>query len=88
MSADDGPHLPVEMIEKLRRLGGGGRPSVLMRVVECLKQIDIELVILQRLLALACTRFRRHRVRCFDGAGGGSWRDGSLLESSSLRRCG
>ena len=37
---------------------------------------------------LACTRFRRHRVRCFDGAGGVSWRDGSLLESSSLRRCG
>src|SRR5438094_8129804 len=25
---------------------------------------------------LACTRFRRHRVRCFDGTGGGSWRDG------------
>ena len=36
---------------------------------------------------LACTRFRRHRVRCFDGAGGGSWRDGSLPESSSLRLC-
>jgi large subunit ribosomal protein L30 len=36
---------------------------------------------------LACTRFRRHRVRCFDGIGGGSWRDGSLRESSSLRRC-
>ena len=36
---------------------------------------------------LACTRFRRHRVRCFDGAGGGSWRDGSLRGSSSLRRC-
>jgi len=36
---------------------------------------------------LACTRFRRHRVRCFDGAGGGSWRDGSLRESSSLRPC-
>src|SRR5262245_13850561 len=36
---------------------------------------------------LACTRFRRHRVRCFDGAGGGSWRDGSLRESSSLRLC-
>ena len=32
------------------------------------------------------TRFRRHRVRCFDGAGGGSWRDGSLPASSSLRR--
>jgi hypothetical protein len=36
---------------------------------------------------MACTRFRRHRVRCFDGAGGGSWRDGSLRESSSLRPC-
>src|SRR5262249_34075509 len=40
---------------------------------------------LYRVLTLACTRFRRHRVRCFDGAGGGSWRDGSLRESSSLR---
>jgi SAM-dependent methyltransferase len=30
---------------------------------------------------------RRHRVRCFDGAGGGSWRDGSLPGSSSLRLC-
>jgi hypothetical protein len=36
---------------------------------------------------MACPRFRRHRVRCFDGAGGGSWRDGSLRESSSLKRC-
>ena len=36
---------------------------------------------------LACTRFRRHRVRCFDGAGGGSWRDGNLPASSSLRLC-
>ena len=36
-------------------------------------------------LVAACTRFRRHRVRCFDGAGGGSWRDGSLRESSSSR---
>ena len=35
-----------------------------------------------------CTRFRRHRVRCFDGTGGGSWRDGSLPASSSLRLCG
>ena len=34
---------------------------------------------------VACTRFRRHRVRCFDGTGGGSWRDGSLRGSSSLR---
>src|SRR6516164_3026293 len=37
---------------------------------------------------VACTRFRRHRVRCFDGAGGGSWRDGSSRGSSSLRPCG
>ena len=39
-------------------------------------------------LYLACTRFRRHRVRCFDGTGGVSWRDGSLHGSSSLRRFG
>ena len=37
---------------------------------------------------LACARFRRHRVRCFSGTGGGSWRGGSLRESSSLRRYG
>ena len=36
---------------------------------------------------LACTRFRRHRVRCFDGAGGASWRSGSSRVSSRLRRC-
>src|SRR5689334_16437720 len=40
-----------------------------------------------RKLLLACTRFRRHRVRCFDGAGGRSWKDGSLRGSSSLRLC-
>jgi SAM-dependent methyltransferase len=34
---------------------------------------------------MACTRFQRHRVRCFNGAGGGSWRDGSLPASLSLR---
>jgi hypothetical protein len=37
---------------------------------------------------LACTRFRRHRVRCFYGTGGESWRDGSLPESSSLKLFG
>jgi hypothetical protein len=37
---------------------------------------------------LACTRFRGHRVRCFDGTGGVSWSDGSLHGSSSLRLCG
>ncbi len=34
---------------------------------------------------VACCRFRRHRVRYFDGTGGGSWNDGSLRASSSLR---
>jgi hypothetical protein len=37
---------------------------------------------------LACTRFRRHRVRCFHGTGGESWRDEDLRGNSSLRRCG
>jgi hypothetical protein len=51
-------------------------------------KLDMMLVFLSGyLLPMACTRFRRHRVRCFYGAGGGSWRDGSLRESSSLRRC-
>ena len=27
---------------------------------------------------VACTRFRIHRVRCFYGTGGGSWRDEGL----------
>jgi hypothetical protein len=39
-------------------------------------------------VTMACTRFRGHRVRCFDGTGGVSWRDGSLHASSSLRLCG
>jgi hypothetical protein len=43
---------------------------------------------LEEFPSLACTRFRRHRVRCFDGTGGVSWRDGSLHASSSLRLCG
>jgi hypothetical protein len=38
--------------------------------------------------SLACTRFHRHRVRCFDGTGGVSWSDGSLRGSLSLRLCG
>ena len=37
---------------------------------------------------VACTRFRRHRVRCFYGTRGGSWRDVGLRESSSLKLCG
>ena len=39
-------------------------------------------------LGLGCCRFRGHRVRCQHGTGGGSWNDGSLRESSSLRRYG
>jgi hypothetical protein len=38
--------------------------------------------------AVACTRFRRHRVRCFYGTGGESWKDEGLHASSSLRLCG
>jgi DNA repair exonuclease SbcCD ATPase subunit len=37
---------------------------------------------------MACTRFRRHRVRCFYGTGGESWKDEGLHASSSLRLCG
>src|SRR6476619_1450918 len=33
---------------------------------------------------LACTRFRRHRVRCFHGTGGASWRGGSQPAYQSL----
>jgi len=36
---------------------------------------------------VACTLFRRHRVRRFDGIGGASWRGGSLRGSLSLRLC-
>jgi hypothetical protein len=31
---------------------------------------------------MACTRFRRHRVRCFYGTGGESWKDEGLHASS------
>ena len=34
---------------------------------------------------LACTRFRRHRVKVFNGAGGRSWRGDGLRGSSRLR---
>ena len=36
---------------------------------------------------VACTRFRRHQVRCFNGTGGGSWSGESLRGSSSLKLC-
>ncbi|MGA9323639.1 MAG: hypothetical protein WBW06_21520 [Xanthobacteraceae bacterium] len=45
----EGPSLPPAIIDKLRRLGD--RPPVLMRVVETLRAIDTELLMLQRLLA-------------------------------------
>jgi hypothetical protein len=53
---------------------------------EAARRMHIHTIACVRVGHLACTRFRRHRVRCFDGAGGGSWRDGSLRESSSSRR--
>jgi hypothetical protein len=57
-----------------------GRPTP-----ESYREFSIELA---HLSDLACTRFRGHRVRCFDGTGGVSWSDGSLHGSSSLRLCG
>jgi hypothetical protein len=54
----------------------------------CLRSCALMSILFARTeIGLACTRFRRHRVRCFDGAGGGSWRDGSSPGNSSLRRC-
>ncbi len=40
------------------------------------------------IFGLACTRFRRHQVRCFNGTGGASWSVGNLRGNSSLRLCG
>ena len=51
-------------------------------------KVDLRTVSKGSMQTLACTRFRRHRVRCFDGTGGESWRDESLRANSSLRLCG
>ena len=51
-------------------------------------RVEIEWYLDVEAKRLACTRFRRHRVRCFNGTGGASWSGGSLRASSSLRRCG
>jgi len=49
--------------------------------------IEVEKSNLDNLLAeVGCCRFRGHRVKCQHGTGGGSWKDGSLRESSSLRQ--
>jgi DNA end-binding protein Ku len=55
--------------------------------IESKRTIEIDEFVPKKEIDVACTRFRRHRVRCFDGAGGGSWRDRSLPASSSLRLC-
>ena len=39
-----------------------------------------------RLVFLACTWFRRHQVRVFNGTGGRSWKDDGSRESSRLRQ--
>ena len=38
-------------------------------------------------IEVACPRFRRHQVRCFNGTGGASWSVGNLRGNSSLRLC-
>src|SRR5215510_2126934 len=73
----------TETAQQLARLNQHFRQASFSEF-EMLMGLDDE--VLKR-YGLACTRFRRHRVRCFDGTGGGSWRDGSLLASSSLRLC-
>jgi transposase len=60
-----------------------------------IKQVCVQFVELCRLMGLlttasiaidvACTRFRRHRVKVFNGAGGRSWRGDGLRGSSRLR---
>ena len=51
---------------------------------QAIRRSSSDLELLERMLA--CTRFRRHRVRCFDGAGGGSWKDGSSREEMNFGR--
>jgi hypothetical protein len=63
----------------LRRLMQAATPEKLRRELEDLEAGSV---------FLACTRFRRHRVRCFYGTGGESWKDEGLHASSSLRLCG
>ena len=58
--------------------------KIILRSYEKARTLEPQLSIYE----LACSRFRRHRVRCFDGTGGKSWRGGSLHASSSLRLCG
>jgi hypothetical protein len=49
---------------------------------------QLDVLLGEEVAEVACTRFRGHRVRCFDGTGGESWRGGSLHASSSLRLYG
>jgi uncharacterized protein with ParB-like and HNH nuclease domain len=57
------------------------------KISEFLKSEEYSQSLMER-VKVACTRFRRHRVRWFDGSGGGSWRDEDLRGSSSLRLFG
>jgi DNA invertase Pin-like site-specific DNA recombinase len=83
----------AEKVYSEKQSGATTDRAALGRVLAALESGDVLMVTrLDRLARstrdLACTRFRRHRVRCFDGAGGASWRDGSLPVSSSLRLFG
>ena len=57
-------------------------------ISESLQPLKSLVVLCESIARVACTRFHGHRVRCFDGTGGVSWRGGSLHASSSLRLCG
>jgi hypothetical protein len=74
--------------ERRRKLSGASKrlpPTSTAYIIRQFKR-PAEVALLRRVY-VACTRFRRHRVRCFHGTGGASWRGGSSRESSSLRRC-
>src|SRR5208282_5448844 len=67
---------------------GHGKSSIIEAIRWCLfgtSDVEVRNILYEKEVCLACTRFRRHRVRCFYGTGGESWRDEGLHGSSSLR---
>ena len=73
------------MGDEVRRGGGVGRRRI---QIKCGGGLFVSVIVGRRQLdddIVACTRFRRHQVWCDNGTGGGSWSDGSLRGSSSLR---
>jgi len=77
----------IHYVDQDGKAADGAPPRIVKRVGEWLTpHKDLQAAIWTGLLG--CCRFRRHRVRCQHGTGGGSWNDGDLRESSSLRPLG